>query len=286
VGAAIDSAVALVRAAVFFASLQAAGAALFLLLFEPWLGAVAVRIRSIVRVAGIAALMLVALRAALEPARMAGSFAGFIDPFLQTLFWSSNVGTAQLVRAAGLVLLVASAGSRYRRARAIWIAGVVLVVASFAFMGHTRAADGRALGGLLVVHLGAVAFWYGALLPLWLMLRDAPYEDVHGVLLAFSRLAIATVPLLLVAGAVIAWQLLGSFAALTTPYGTLLLVQCLGFAVLVGLAAVNRLRLTPAMVAGKSGASAALRATIAVEVGVMVVIFTATAWMTTLYSPE
>jgi putative copper export protein len=286
-GAAIDIAVALIRAAVFVASMQAAGAALFLLLFRRHLSSIDRSIRRLVACTAAFAALMIAARSVLEPARMAGALAGISDPFLISLFWGSDVSIAQLTRLAGVIVLLGSVRSRQAWSRAIWVLAIALVVGSFTLMGHTRAHTGSAvLGSLLAIHLAGVAFWFGSLLPLLLLLRHGTRETLGSAISGFSHLAVWLVPVLLAAGAAMAWILLGSFDALTTPYGMLLLAKLAGFTGLLALAAVNRFRFTPAIVAGVPGASTRMRTTILTEIGLMMGVFIATAFMTTLYSPN
>jgi len=73
----------------------------------------------------------------------------------------------------------------------------------------------------------------------------------------FSTLGIVSVGTLIVTGAINTWCLAGSVAALTeTDYGLLLLGKIALFLVMVVIAAVNRLRLTPRLVRSVSRAAA------------------------------
>ena len=75
-------------------------------------------------------------------------------------------------------------------------------------------------------------------------------------------------------------------AALGTPYGQLLAVKLLLFAPLLGLAAYNKLRLTPALEAGVAGAGARLRRSIRLEALAVLAILATTATLTTVAAPE
>ena len=285
-GAAIDVAVACVRAGVFAASLQSAGAALFLLLFKRRSAAIEQSVRSLIAWSAAIAAILILVRSVLEPARMAGNLSGSVDPFLQSLFWSSDVRVAQTARLAGVVMLLVTAKVRQPWTGIVWALAFALVVASFTLMGHTRAhGGGVALGSLLAVHLIAVAFWFGALGPLLLLLRNGADEVLLGALGDFSRLAVWLVPVLFTAGVAMAWILLDSVAALATPYGILLLAKATGFAGLLALAASNRFRLTPMIAAGVAHAAIVMRRTVLIELALMLLVFAATAFMTTLFSP-
>lgn len=285
-GSGIDLAVALVRGAVFITSLQAAGAALFALLFARYLGPSAGAIRSLTLWSAGLALLLIVVRSALEPARMAGALGGVFDPFLRSLFWESAVSSAQLARLGGATLILISVRGEGRLYRGVTGLGIVLVVLSFPLMGHTRSHDGNGLlGALLAVHIFVAAFWFGALLPLLLCMRNGAGPPLGELLGAFSRLAVKLVPLLLVAGLVLAWVLLGSISALLSVYALLLLVKLTAVLVLLLLAAANKHKLTPGVAAGEGTAMLALRRSISAELALMVLILAATAAMTTLYSP-
>lgn len=138
-------------------------------------------------------------------------------------------------------------------------------VGSLAWAGHAIGAEGAE--GIVhpaadVLHLAAAAAWAGALAPLALLLamtgKDAnALGAARTATLRFSTLGIASVAALLVSGIVNTWYLAGSVAALTqTQYGHLLLIKIAVFFAMVGVAAVNRLRLTPRLVADAQPATA------------------------------
>jgi putative copper resistance protein D len=65
----------------------------------------------------------------------------------------------------------------------------------------------------------------------------------------------------------------------------LLLAKATGFAGLLALAASNRFRLTPMIAAGVAQAAMLMRRTVLIELALMLLVFAATAFMTTLFSP-
>jgi len=75
-------------------------------------------------------------------------------------------------------------------------------------------------------------------------------------------------------------------AALETGWGRLLALKLLAVAGLLGLAALNKLRLTPALAAGRSGAAEALRGSIAAEAALALAVLVLTAAMTVLGGPS
>ena len=129
-------------------------------------------------------------------------------------------------------------------------------LATLAWAGH--AAGTRGLPGDIhragdVIHLLAAGAWLGGLLPLALLYsharraRDPAWAAIaRAATLRFSALGMTSVGAILVTGIINAWFLVGTIARLIdTEYGQLLLAKIMIFAVMVGIAAFNRLRLTP-----------------------------------------
>jgi putative copper export protein len=140
------------------------------------------------------------------------------------------------------------------------------------------------LGPLLALHLLVVAFWFGALVPLAVVIRLEPRTTAAEVLKRFSVIAGWLVPLILVAGLTMAWLLTGSLSVLAKPYGELLLAKLAGFGLLMVLAAYNKWRLTPAFEQARSESS--LRRSMAAEYVLIVAVLSVTAVLTAFYSPE
>ena len=75
-------------------------------------------------------------------------------------------------------------------------------------------------------------------------------------------------------------------AEFRTGYGISLLAKFAGFAVLMGLAAVNKWRLGPAIAGGDARVLASFRRSLAIEYVLICAVLSVTAVMTTFYSPE
>jgi putative copper resistance protein D len=156
------------------------------------------------------------------------------------------------------------------RVAALALGGAMLV--TLAFVGHA-AAVGH--GTIHVVHatadtlhLAAASGWIGTLPALvYCLAQPLPVTDLARLTLRFSTLGLVCVVALAASGVVNALFLVGSFAALAdTPYGRLLLVKLGVFAAMIGLAAVNRYRLTPRLVGGEAAAAATLRRNALMEI--------------------
>ena len=174
---------------------------------------------------------------------------------------SMNFGKAAVVR-GGAAMLAVIALLTMKPGRPAWmIAGALGVVgtASLAWMGHGAATEGR-LGWLHlasdVLHALAAAGWIGALAAFVGLVATAPpfgptprqtlYRAMHG----FSGIGSALVAVLVLTGLVNSWVLVGldRLSGLwTTPYGQLLSLKVILFVAMLGLAAANRFRHTPAL---------------------------------------
>ncbi|MFF7385734.1 copper resistance protein CopC [Streptomyces griseoluteus] len=122
-----------------------------------------------------------------------------------------------------------------------------------------------------IVHLLAVACWFGGLTALLVALYRAPADTPLGTdaVRRFSRVAFGSVLALVATGIYQSWRQLGSWSAFTdTRYGQLLLVKLGLVAVMVGLAWISRRwtgrlaeAVTPQAEAGSEAAAAPLSAT-------------------------
>ena len=242
--------------------------------------------RSIIRWAlGFALLALVAsvLGFALKAAVMTGEASGMSDPEMLGLLWQTPAGTALVLRSTGLAMVIG--GLCFPRIGLLIAAfGGGLALWSFGQVGHILGAEPSWLGFLLMIHLLVAAFWIGILSPLRMLagcresLSKAAQLGQH-----FGHIAIYAVPLLIAAGLIMAWYLLGSFSALvTTSYGFTLLAKVCGAGILLGAGAANKLRYVPRMRSGDRVAAVRLRSSIAVEWAAVCFILMATAVLTTV----
>ena len=172
--------------------------------------------------------------------------------------WTRALGTS--LGPSLLIAIAAMAVARYAWQSPTMTIAWVLTSASMAGVGLSLAITGHAAtappqwltGPALFIHGVAVAFWIGALAPLIALSRKKT-GAVLPVLLRFSRVAIPVVGALVVCGFGLAIVQLESFGALIeTRYGIILLVKLTLVAILLGVAALNRYRVTPALAADPS----------------------------------
>jgi putative copper export protein/mono/diheme cytochrome c family protein len=187
----------------------------------------------------------------------------FSGDILSTVLLHTTFGHDWLVRLVLAALLAAALGSISAK-QAPWprwtIAALpaAAVAAALVHSGHAAATEGwlgtlhRAADGL---HLIAASAWLGGLMPLALLLAAASRKEIspaaaREATARFSILGVLSVGTLIVTGVVNGWVLAGNVPALIgTDYGRLLLVKVALFGVMVAIAAVNRLHLTPRLAA-------------------------------------
>jgi putative copper export protein/mono/diheme cytochrome c family protein len=274
------------RAIHFIATMLAAGAVFFsALVAEPAFqtagadgrGIASVRLRltrtawiSLVAVAisGVAWLVLTAEEISDRPLA-----AVFSDGLIWTVLARTGFGQDWLARfvLAGLLAAAVLGGQTARqndRHRIGTVAMAAALVGSLAWAGHavgTPGVEGAIHLTADALHLIAAALWVGGLLPLALLLhaargeqRKMPFAAAQRAVQRFSKLGVASVAAILASGIVNTWFLAGSIPALVgTDYGRLLLVKVGLFIVMLSIAAVNQLRLTPHLL--EKGSAAANR---------------------------
>jgi copper transport protein len=171
--------------------------------------------------------------------------------------------------AAGIFAQQRAQASAARALSAVALAGVGLALAA---SGHAGTASPQWLTRPMVfLHGVGVAFWVGALAPLLAMARR-PSEGLLAVLNRFSRVAVVVVAMLVLTGLALAIvQLEGFRALIETPYGIILSIKLTLVVGLLGLAALNRFRLTPALAADPSNSRPLVRS-IGIECAVMVAV--------------
>jgi len=212
----------------------------------------------------------VAVTADIAGVSQPGAVAGFVPVVaLHTQF-----GTWLALRLVLLLLvLLLPAGPALR-----WIA-LLLAAAAVAeqpMLAHAGAEPGPR-GGLLIageaVHVLAAGAWFGGLLPLWLSVRRLPAASGWHACRRFSRLGMAAVASIVAGGVVLGALLAGGVAGLLhSTYGNLLLLKTGLFLAALGLAGLNRYRLTPAVQHGeRRGLLSSVAAEAAIGIAIVLV---------------
>lgn len=276
----------LVKTLVYAATLVASGSVLALIGLREITEDGRAALRRLAVIGALAAAVLSILRVPIRASfLMGGSIDGAIDPMMLGIVAESPLGASLIVRLIGLALILTIL-LPVRGARWVAFAGAFIACASFALRGHALGDPRLLLGALVTVHIAGLAFWLGSFAPLSRAARQETPAKAGALAHEFGTKAFWVVAALVAAG-VITLVLLGAATpeALSSPYGQAFLIKLALFAGVLGLAALNKVRLTPDLKAAVPGAAQRLRRSIAVESALVLAILTTTAALTTVTSP-
>ena len=218
---------------------------------------------------------------ALLSARLVGDIAGTFDSEMLVILWRAPVGTALLLRVTGFAVIIVGLCWR-KMGKSLMFIGCLVVIGSFTQASHVADIGSILSPILLLVHLIGISIWVGILLPLYkLSSNPAQITVAAEIAYSFGRFAVFFVPILLIAGGWLAYQLVGSLAnLLTASYGQTLIVKVVIVGGLLMLAAANKLRFAPALRAGDSTALQRLKRIVLAEIVLVAFILAATAALT------
>jgi copper transport protein len=174
--------------------------------------------------------------------------------------FSTSYGLTALLLALALVLALVS----LNRFRSLVFLALLLASIALTLSGHAGAADPQWLTRpAIILHIGGILFWAGALVPLLIWLRDRSAEGDRA-LAQFSRLIPFAVAAILLSGMALSIVQLGAPGpAWLSPYAYILAAK---LALLFALALWNRLKLTQPALAGEGQARQVLRLSILFEI--------------------
>ena len=270
------------KALLYLGILGAAGSVFAARLIGPDLGAYR-RVALVFAILGIFASWAVF---ALRGVTLTGDATGASDPEILNLLLQTPAGNTLLLQIVGLGLLI---GGLVLSDGKTWLSiiGGFLALWSFAQVGHIARIDDIVMSGLLVLHLAAISFWIGVLIPLR-RLTQIPSEiwRAGNVAHRFGLICLLSLPALLAAGGYMAYVLVGSVEALlSTDYGRGLIVKLVFVFGLLVIAAVNKLRFVPILMKGYGQGANALAKTIRFEWVLFYAVMIATAALTTVLTP-
>ncbi|MEL6747690.1 MAG: CopD family protein [Pseudomonadota bacterium] len=216
---------------------------------------------------------------------MGGTWDGATDPMILEMVADSPLGASMQLRLVGLALILLVLW-RGKAGLVLALLGALLASASFALRGHTLSEPRLILGALITVHILCLAFWVGAFAPLARAARTGPPAHAGALAHEFGTRALWSVGLVVLAGAA-TLTLFGAAepSALSSPYAQMFAIKLILFAGVLVLAGVNKLALTPALLASTPAAGTRLRRSIRIEAGLVASILVTTAALTTLTAP-
>ena len=225
---------------------------------------------------------------------LSGELSGVFDLALTRIVLKSSEGIATGLRLASLIMILSLCSNKYydKFQGVILFAGIVAAT-SFALVGHAGEVSmkygfGLIPQGLLLLHLIAVAFWLGALWPLRMLTNSKDILRVAQIMHRFGQIAVIFVFMLIVAGVFLIWLLLGKLDLLwTSVYGQLMLLKFIFVSLLLAMAAINKLLITPNLLSTNNKSEMGiLRKSIKFEMVLVCLILFITACFTTLVGPS
>jgi len=217
----------------------------------------------------------------------------FHDPFApwaedaSLLLDATDWGRSWKLGSVATLLSVVGFWLALRGVKAGWgvATAAVLAMGAFpAFTGHANVGDLRTLTLMAdTLHVWAAGGWAGGLaLVLFLEVRRRRSADgaspslLPSLVPRFSRLAMASVAVLVATGVFASWvQLEGLGAVFRTSYGRILLLKLALVAGMLGLGALNWRRFTPRL--AEPGGDRAMRRAVAAELSLATLVFIVTA---------
>ena len=234
----------------------------------------------------VLAILLVILRLPIRASfLMGGTWDGATSAMMLGMVADSPLGSAVVIRTMGLLL---TAAILLRHPVAIWIGclGAAIAAASFGLRGHALEEPRITLGILITVHILGLSFWWSALVPLISVAKQRSANRIGELAHEFGQSALWIVlGLALAGGTMLVLFGVTSLEAVRTPYGQALVVKLIAFVLVMGVAAVNKLRLTPALLSGRVDAATRFRSTVRVEAVLILLVLVTTAVLTTLAAP-
>jgi len=223
-------------------------------------------------------------------------FTGMFDAVMRRMVAQSTLGTIAISRLCIFIVGIAFCGSFYwqlaRKITPNFFVTLIVAIIQWGSVGYTFMLSGHTVqldslyGYALAVHVIIALSWMGALWPLSAACLHLSPTPLYTLMRQFGHLAIGLVSLLLLAGTLLAWELVGSVGNLFNQiYGQSLLLK-LGFvnAILL-LAAWHKLKSTPKLLT-HSNAAIDMRRSIQIEMLIGLCIFLITAVLTTVLGPQ
>jgi putative copper resistance protein D len=267
--------------------LLSAGGVLFSFIFGHLLKDSHQRLNEFLKTITIFSVVYVIIFLFVDAIKFMGSFDGFLDFEIQKMIFQSHLGVSKLMALLGLVVLAIALKLKQNSQLIVGMVGITLVAVSFTYTGHSAENPFRfILSPLLILHILVVAFWFGSLIPLYIIVKHEDPAVSGGIVESYSKKATFIVPLIFIAGLIIGLILMKGVNFFDHTYGLIVLFKIGLFSALMLIAALNKWRLGPQLLSNNPGASKNLRIALTVEFLFICTIVLATAILTGYFSPE
>lgn len=226
-------------------------------------------------------------------------FGGMFDWDMASFLFQLPVGAATLLRLVGFMSGIlgsllflkhltqrrSAPGLQFQRVLLIW-AGISLILIAVSFRATGHMAEQPLVSQLgVAIHVITVSLWIGSLYPLWLLCSSSELSFLQHALKRFGDNAVALLLALFASGIVMTWNMLSSVSQLwETAWGLSLVVKLLLVGAILIIAAYNKLRIVPAMLAAASATK--MQLSLRYEIVVALLILATTAYLSTIVGLE
>ena len=215
------------------------------------------------------------------PGNMGGDLKSIIDPELIQLTLETISGKAALLSLLGFIIIYFSCLKQSIVFYLLSVVGISSLLLSFVMFGHSTK-HGLVGQFLIIIHLVGLSYWIGALLPLRKMCNFIDKEKLKIVAHLFGIYAIGYVGVLITAGLIFSYILLGNISALiSTDYGNILLIKMIVVSTLLSLGAINKFKIIPNLSIDQNLGLKRLKKSIQTEILCVLLIFFLTSLLTT-----
>lgn len=217
---------------------------------------------------------------------MVGNFGGNLnsvfDSVMVELVLGEKAGEAMVLLLAGFFLCLMKSARHLFVINLVHLVGNFSILLSFAWVGHASK-YGLITQSLVVVHFVCLSYWLGAFLPLRQMCNNPESQvNLHKVAQKFGVYALGYVALLILAGLILAFLLLGGLKPLVASvYGNFFLLKLGVVALLLLMAGLNKFRIVPLLLQNETLGIKRLRVVIHSEIALAFFILTITSLLTT-----
>ena len=215
------------------------------------------------------------------PGNMSGDLMGIIDINMVNLSIDTLALKASLLLLIGFILIYILP-IKFKNTFFIGnTLAISIIFFSFIIIGHSTK-DGILTQSLVIIHLIGLSYWIGSLLPLKKMCNIADFDELKTIAQRFGSYAIFYILILLIAGSIFSYILLGNISSLfNTSYGNILLIKIVSATFLISLGALNKLFLVPKLNINNEITIRKLKKSINVEIIIVLIILFLTSLLTT-----
>ena len=212
---------------------------------------------------------------------LGGDLSSIVDLSLLKLSFETLSGKSAILLISGFFFITISAFFENIISVFSKSFGILILLTSFVIMGHSNL-KGFSTQILVIIHLLCISFWLGSFLPLRQMCINKKFSSLIIISEKFGAYAIFYISILIIAGIIFSYILVGDInALLSTTYGNVLLLKLFFVSVILLLGALNKFRIVPYIKTNHNDGAVKLKTSIQIEMMVALLILFFTSILTT-----